>query len=402
MSIIKNHAAIVFLGVSTNQLILFFCFSLIGRVWGVEILGDFSYNLAIASFLSVIAALRYELACIQDRESSAYSAFIHTIAISLIVLPVSHLLTLGLKYQSLLTVALAVALAGQQASSLYFNTSRKYISISLTKVASAGSFALVLCFGAMMHTRAEPFALYVGSSVFLTATLVFIIIKKGRSNKISFNFYKEYISFPKFSLLAATLNSALTNALPIAIPFMFGSLVAGFFAVAQRFGFAPVTLITQSANGIFRRELISSITSSPTAALKYYKDKFKVFLAIALAYLLLGNALFGLMTTYLLGDGWNDAVRFFHILSPLYALHILYGPLSQVFIVTGELQKDLAIQLSIFVFSILSLGISYLMANDILISLLFFSASNSIMLIYGVWLTYRILACKCIDTKTTA
>lgn len=399
MSIKNNHAAIVFLGVSTSQLILFFCFGLIGRVWGVEALGDFSFNLALASFLSVIAALRYELTCIQDTESSAYSALLHTILVILIVLPVSNLLIFGFKYQSLLTVTLAVALAGQQASSLYFNTSRKYISISLTKVASAGGFALVLYFGAMVHTRVEPFVLYASSSAFLTLTIVFFILRKGGFKKISFRFYKENSSFPKFSLLAATLSSALTNALPIAIPFMFGSSAAGFFAVAQRFGFAPVTLITQSANGIFRRELISSMSSGPAAALKYYKNKFRIFLMIALAYLLLGNALFGLITNYLLGTGWSEAVRYFHILSPLYALHILYGPLSQVFIVTGELRKDLVMQLSLFVFSMLSLGASCLIINDVLASLVFFSVSNSIMLIFGVWLTYRILACKCIDIK---
>jgi len=396
MVISKKNVAASFMGIAGSQIILFLCFGLIGRAWGAEVLGEFNLSLTLAASLSVVAALRYELACISNSEREAYRAFIHTIVVASVVLLAICGSIFLLGYDSFSIVFLSAALALQQAAAFYFNTLRRYIVIALAKISLAAVFFLILCASSIANEKNDPFSIYIFSGILVSAVLVYAILDRKKSNKITMDFFKENKSFPKFSLLAAILNSALTNALPIAIPFMFGSLSAGFFAAAQRFGFAPVSLITQSINGVFRRELLSAINSTPEDALNCYMVHAKLVTMISLGYLLVGNLLFGLVIRLILGDGWEVAVDYFHILSPLYALSILYGSLSPVFIVVGAFRKDLLMQILIFLSATIPLAYSYFASTGIISTLALFSTTTSSVLVYGVWMTYKVLKRKVI------
>lgn len=391
MSAISKDTSISFIGIAGSQLALFICFGLIGREWGKEALGDFNLSLSLAIFLSIFVALRYELACIQNIEQEAYKALIHTISLSLATLPVIYLFLSTFTNFPPAIALLSGALLIQQAATLYLNTSRKYATISLIRILLATTFALALLICSYFEEKPNPFHVYT-LSTFVFSTLLFcLIFKKKKENKLKLEFFKNNISFPKFSLLAAALNSALTNSLPIIIPLIFGSLSAGLFAAAQRFGFAPAALTIQTVSGIFRRNLLSSLDSKPCTTLMTYKSQAKFLIIASLGYFILGNIFFGPVIRTILGEGWDNAETFFHILSPLYSLHIIYGPLSQAFIVSGALRKDLMMQILIFLSALSPLALSYCLSFNITTTLALFSASSSLALIYGIWLTYKVL-----------
>lgn len=390
MSIRKKDTAISVAGIAASQLILFICFTLIGRAWGPEELGNLNLNLSIGMFLGTVVALRYELACIQEEHEKSYSALIHTIIISTLSLSTIYLLTrISNTKNAETTLIFSATFITQQASSLYLNTLRKYNLIAIIKTLSSIGFAISLALLVTLESLPNTFEIYTHINLAISlAVLIAIAIKAGKT-KIGLAFFRENIKFPQYTLPATVLSSALTYSLPIIIPMLFGPLTAGYFAATQRFGFFPVSLTAQSISGIFRRELISSISSNNGSSLNIYKSHAKLLSGTALLYLAIGNLLFGPLIDILLGDGWDEATTYFRILSPLYAIQIIYIPLSQVFISTNNQRKDLTIQAMIFCTAAGSLFCSYKLALDIQATLIIFSASSTAILLLGIWTTYK-------------
>lgn len=390
MSIKIKDTAISLFGIVSSQIILFACFTLIGRYWGAEELGSLNFNLSLGMFLGTVMAFRYELSCVQDNHEESYSAFAHTILISLVsLLFIFLIIRLWDITGGTIIATFAATFIVQQASSLYLNTLRKYVIIALIKNVSSLGFILSLSIFASLNKTPNVFEIYTQINLFISVLILFVIVKKSPSVKINTAFLMENIKFPKYTLPATILSSALVYSLPIVIPVIYGNLTAGFFAVTQRFGFFPVSLTAQSISGIFRRELISSLNKEYGIAVNVYKSHARLLAGAALLYIILGNFLFGPLIEILLGSGWDKSVTFFQILSPLYALQIIYIPLSQIFIATHSQKTDLIVQSIIFCCASIALATSYLFSIEVAKMLMLFSASGAIALMIGIWLTYK-------------
>ncbi|QLC74726.1 hypothetical protein LPB260_14180 [Pseudomonas sp. LPB0260] len=389
MSLRKKDTLISLVGIVTGQLILFACFSVIGRHWGVEELGRLNSSLSLGMFLGTVLALRYELACVQDNQRKSYEALIHTVLIAALSLVFLSLIVniWNIASADLILVFSATFLL-QQASGLYLNTLRKYKLIAAIKVAS--SLGLVISLSALAATNnlSNTFEVFTYINLIFSSAVFFIIVKLNGRVKVGLLYFKENSKFPRYTLPATFLNAAILYSLPIIIPFLFGAATAGFFAVTQRIGFFPVSLSAQSISGIYRRELVSSITSNREGVLDIFFSHFRFLVVVAVLYLVVGNILFGMVVEMLFGQGWGESASYFHALSPLYAMQVIYIPLSQVFMVSNNQRKDLVIQSVLFVVSGSSLFSAYVWGLDVVGALILFSASSVVALMIGVWLTY--------------
>lgn len=341
-------------------------------------------------FLGTIIAFRYELACVQNEREKSYSALIHTIIISAISLVFLYLIIRISKTENTETILIfSSTFIVQQASSLYLTVLRKYTLISAIKILSSVGFAVSLIILSVLGELSSTFQVYAYINLVVSLFVLIVIVVKSGKVKIDSTFFRDNLRFPKYTLPATILGAALTYSLPVFIPMLFGSLAAGYYAAAQRFGFFPVSLAAQSISGVFRRELVSSISSNKSASLKIYKSHAKLLMGVALLYLMLGNLFFGPLIEFLLGEKWGEAIDYFRVLSPLYSIQLIYIPLSQVFISTNNQRKDLAIQSMIFCAAVGSLFGSYKLSLDILETLIIFSASSTVVLLLGVFVTYK-------------
>jgi O-antigen/teichoic acid export membrane protein len=400
MSLKKKDTAISLASVIIGQAIFFVCLSLIGREWGPEELGKLNFNLSLSMFIGTIMAFRYELACIQDKEEKSYQALVQVITITASSFVFLYAMASIWDLTDSTTILIfSATFILQQASSLYLNTLRKYVLIGLIKISANASFVVSLIILINSNTLSSTFEIYTQINLAITILSVALILANTQHPKqiFSISFLKENLRFPQYTLPATILSSALTYSLPIAMPFLFGPITAGYFAATQRFGFFPVSLIAQSISGVFRREVISAINSNSGNLLKTYKSHAKLLLAISACYLLFGNLFFGMLIKVLLGDNWDQAIIFFHIISPVYALQITYIPLSQIFISTNNQKTDLFIQTLTFISTVGALLASYYFSLSPLLTLIIFSVSGVATLLIGLSLTHTTI--KAITTE---
>ncbi|KAI2689527.1 oligosaccharide flippase family protein [Pseudomonas sp. TNT3] len=394
MSLKKKDTAISLGSIIIGQAAFFICLSLIGRTWGAEELGKLNLNLSLGMFIGTIMAFRYELSCIQEKEEKSYQALIQVVIITTTTLVFLYVIGSTWKLtNSTITLIFSTTFILQQSCSLYLNTLRKYALIGLIKISANVSFAISLIILINLSTISDTFLIYTAINLIVTAICLILIIKKSQHPNLflNFEFYKENLKFPRYTLPATLLSSTLTYSLPIVIPFFYGPIVAGYFAATQRFGFFPVSLIAQSISGIFRREIISAINSDDGKLLDIYISHGKLLLAISMCYLFFGNLFFGLLIDILLGDSWKQATTFFHIISPLYAVQIIYIPLSQVFLSTNNQRLDLYIQILIFTSTAATFAASYIFDLSSTLTVSIFSASGVVVLLIGLKLTHSII-----------
>ena len=397
MSLKKKDTAISFAGVVAGQAVLFLCIAIIGREWGSIELGKFNFNVNIAMFIGTIMAFRYELACVAETEQRSSAALVNACLIALASFSFLYLATVlsgKEQYQTALIFALTFLI--QQACNHYLNTCRKYALIGIIKVFTNITFASLLAIAVTLKKLNDTFVMYTIANLILTTITLFIILKHQKPEKPNIKFLCENISLAKYTLPATLLNSALLYSLPIIIPFLFGDMTAGYFAATQRFGFFPVSLIAQSIGGIVRRESITAIHNDKDAKglFAIYKSYAILLILLAIAYLITGCILFDFLVKIVFDDSWHQATVFFYILAPLYALQMIYIPLSQILLATQNQRTDLLIQAIIFFSTISSLTLSYTLSLSPSATLMAYSLSNVISILIGLLITLNIAKSK--------
>ncbi|KVN05950.1 lipopolysaccharide biosynthesis protein [Burkholderia diffusa] len=387
-------------GVVIGQIALFVCIFVIGRRFGPEALGHFNYLLALATFVGTLLAFRYELACVDDAPDESFNAFVNVTALSLVVIAAFGLLIVVSGRGDLYLVAIyALASFVQLAAGSYLNSLRRYGWIAASRVVVNGSFlvGLVLSLACPACGYVDVFALYAWVtavvSVVMAAAILFSGHRAGYSFRLSRRFFVRNRRFALYILPSTLCASVLTYALSIAIPHWFDAQSAGYFAAAYRLGFFPVSLIAQSVGGVFRRDAIGAM-ARPDAGMtvpRVYSTYARALTALAVVYMAGGLLLFAPLVNLFFGESWRGSVGFYHSLMPLFALQLIYVPLSQIFLATRAQRIDFLFQLTCGVCLAGALGIARLMNLSAPTSVQIFSLTGAVLMAAGIALTYRVL-----------
>jgi O-antigen/teichoic acid export membrane protein len=393
-----KDSVISLVGVVAGQGALFFCISLIGRFRGPETLGNFNYLLALGMFAGTLIACRYELACVSDSPRQSFNAFVNVVVLSVAVSVVLALITLVAHRAEFFIVEIfALAWFIQIAAGSYLNSLRWYGRIAACRLVLNLSFlACLLIASAMQSSGAgNVFTIYAVVNAIVAALMMAWILvigkKRGYSFQVNREFFTENSRFAKYILPSTLCASVLTYALAIAIPHWFDAESAGYFAAAYRLGFFPVSLIGQSLGGVLRRDSVAAIASGDSS-----ETLRKVFIAyarslfiMAALYAVFGALLFRPLVGLFFGPRWDGAVVFYYHLIPLFALQMIYVPLSQIFLATRQQRTDFLFQLACGSTLSCVLFLAWWTGLSVHQSVKVFSLMGAALMIVGIVLTFR-------------
>lgn len=388
-------------GVVTGQIALFLCISLIGRLRGPEALGHFNYLLALGTFAGTLLALRFELACVTDSPLQSFGGFVNVMVLSGGVTAMAIVAMVASAHGELLIVgAYAFASFTQIAASSYLNSLRRYDLIAASRFAVNLSF--LLCLIAALEFKAinslDVFETYTAINLAISTVMLIGVLWHGRRNRYPFvlsrSFFADNVRFAKYILPSTICGSVLTYALAIIIPRWFDAESAGYFAAAYRLGFFPVSLIGQSLGGVFRRDAIGAVARQDAASVlpKVFLTYARSLALLALGYAVGGALLFEPLVRLFFGERWIGASGFFYALIPLFAVQMIYVPLSQIFLATREQRLDLSFQLCCGVVLMGVLFAAKALNLSVHSSVQVFSLAGTAMMILGVMLTFRVMS----------
>jgi O-antigen/teichoic acid export membrane protein len=183
----------------------------------------------------------------------------------------------------------------------------------------------------------------------------------------------------------------MTYALAIAVPSWYGAKEAGYFAVAYRLGFSPVSLVGQSIGGVFRRDALGAVRTNTDGGelVQVYRTYARGLIAVSLIYAFLAFVLFEPVVALFLGAKWEGATPFFYFLIPLFSVQILYVPLSQVFLAVRKQKLDFLFQMWSGSVLIATLYATHVLNLSAVVSVAIFSIVGAIVTVWGVTVTAR-------------
>ncbi|MBN3756906.1 oligosaccharide flippase family protein [Paraburkholderia sp. Tr-20389] len=398
-------------GVVAGQISLFLCVSLIGRSQGPAVLGHFNYLLACGTFAGTLLGFRYELACVSDSPRYAFNALVNVTVFSATVMVVAICVTLAMSHGELLAVeSYAFAFLVQQATSSYLNSFRRYDLIAASRLAINGSFLLCLLTERWTGTLhgLDVFRTYSVINVLLTVLSLAGVLLHGRRHgyraQIGLAFFSENRRFATFILPSTICGSVLTYSLAIIIPQWFDAESAGYFAAAYRLGFFPVSLIGQSLGSVFRRDAIGALAHCDADMLlhRVFMTYAKFLVLIAIAYGAGSALLFSSLVRIFFGTSWRGASDFFYDLVPLFAVQLIYVPLSQIFLVTREQRLDFLFQFGSALVLSSTLYTTHILSFSPHSSVRAFSFAGVVTMLVGLALTYQVMKCSALRLRKVA
>lgn len=156
---------------------------------------------------------------------------------------------------------------------------------------------------------------------------------------------KKYIAFPKYSV-PNVLAMQVTAQLPLVLlTGLLGPVAAGLFNMANRLLGLPNTLLIQSFSEVFRQRIAKEWAEKKDCRATYLKTGLALAAVVVPSTIIL-TAIAPTLFAVMLGEKWREAGDYSRILCWKFAVHMITGPLSSIFIVRQKLGEDLVLQSS--------------------------------------------------------
>ncbi|GAA5114239.1 oligosaccharide flippase family protein [Orbus sasakiae] len=394
MQIKLTDSLLSVIGVVCGQLLFFLCLWFIGLNFGASQLGEFNLHLSIGMFLGTIFVFRYELACISNSQNSSLNATSNVYLLSLIVTLILLLFSFMLYKDFSLTIIFSLSFLAVQTFINYLNSQRKYVYIGFFRVIINFCFLLFILFLYFWHYQDNLFEVYTALYFCLSFVLLaFILYKQYKSNiRLNFKFFiKENYRYPLYIFPATCCSSIYTYSLSILIPFWYGLSEAGYFAVAYKFGFFPIALLSQSISGVFRRDMLSAVEISKKDAENVYKVYMKYIFIASILYCVFGYLFSEWIITLMFGEKWGNAVIYYKLMIPLFCIQLLYSPASQLFLVFKKQKIDFIVNFLLGITLVVLFIVNYFFKLDVVNLIILFVCISSFILVCNLYITYRIV-----------
>lgn len=346
---------------------------LLARLFAPDAFGSLALFLTIVSLLSVLGGARYELA-IMLPESDTESANVLLLAV----------VTLwGITVASLALVALLHSAVGQLlgdtrmglwlwsapiaifVNALYsvlcvwFGRMKRFQKLATTRVLQ--SIAIILAQLALLIYRPGGFALIGGwviGQTFGTTLLVFQLfyydgkfIAAARDWAVVRECMKKYKNFPLYKAPYSFVANA-SSQMVFVILRVFSTLnVVGFYSMAARAVYLPVTLIASSMNDVFYEKAATELKTGKLEA--FVTRLLRIQVVLAAPWLVLAAFDSKLVFGLVLGAKWIPAASYAAVLASAGFLYFLTSWLDRLFDIRGHQKLSLILE---FTGNLLSLG----------------------------------------------
>ena len=386
-------------GTMFSQVVSILAAPILTRLYAPEIFGITALFVSIASILSVIACMRYEIAIMlpeQDEEAAnllgislGFTGMITMITIPLLWRGQATLIKwlnspdLGL-YLWLLPPA--VFITGVFTTLNYWYSRTKHFGrLSIARVTSSlTTTPLTLGLGFAGHATAGSMigANIAGQSVATTILCWQIwrddctIFLKSIRMRSMVEGLKRYKKFPLFDSWASLMNAISGQLPPLLLAFFFSSTVVGFYALGYRLLSMPSTLIGGAITQVFYQH--AAVAHNDGTLARVVGNTFTRLTALGLFPILLvmiaGKDIFSVV----FGIQWAEAGVYAQILAPWILMNFVSSPISMVFSIMEMQGRFLLFNSVLFGTRVVSLVVGGLL-NSILISLILFSITGTAM-----------------------
>ena len=371
------------------------------RIYTPEDFGVFALYMSVASIVSVVATGRYELAImLPKKDEDAINIVALSILISFFVSFIALLIVFVFNTQItnllgnpeisswLYFIPITVLLAGMYQSFNYWsNRKKQYKRLATSRVIQSGATATTNLGMGFSGFGSSGLILggVLGQGV-ATAILGKMVWRedKKRLKEIKrlkiLALAKRYIKFPKINMLHAFFNILSSNLPIFLISYFFQVVSTGFYALANKVLFAPISIITNSYGQVFLQKM--------TYNYNIRQDEIRFFKTTVYKLLFFSSPIFIIFFIFspqifsiIFGKKWYIAGVYAQILIPMLYLRFTGSIVSSISIIYNKQEKALWIEFINTLLRIIALVIGGIF-NNLILGLTLFSMFSFIVTSY--------------------
>lgn len=378
----KKNLFVLMSGMAIAQAIPILFSPILTRFFSPDEFGYFATFLAVSSFFTVVMSGKYELAIIlPKRDEEAINLLSLSALLSLVVTVVSSvfLIFFAKPFAKLFgvteieSIVWLVPLASFFATIyLLFNEwsirKNNFMILSRNKISNTSSISgFSLLFGFNKFSFGLIFGQIFGQ---LTAALfaIYRVMKEDKGllkfvsmRKMRF-FATRYVDFAKFNIPGQLINT-LAGQLPVFfISSHFGAAEVGYYALTDRVLGVPLSFLGNSFRDVFKQKAATDYKVQGNCLAIYKKTTFTLIGLSIIPFIVLFIVAPDLFST-VFGEKWLPSGEFTRALCLMYLLSFVSMPTSWIFVIAEKQKLDLLWQSIFLLFTVISLGIGYLLNN---------------------------------------
>ncbi len=397
-------------GTAISQIVPIIAAPILSRLYMPEVFGLTAVYISIVTILGTLATGRYEYAIILPKKDEvAYNLANTAVLIALIVCILIFLCIVSFKDWFLATIEakeldiwiyfapLSIVLI-----SLYQVVYQLYVrkecfkEISVNRVAeSVVNSGLKVGAGFFWGTQtfAGIGAMTLGQILSQLLASGMLIQNLMPSIKIYFSWAmmksaaRQYIEFPKFTIIAIIFN-ILARELPyILFNTFFGATFVGLLSMGQRIIRLPLGVLSSSIGDVFRQQAAKDYSSTGNCK-QIFISTFKQLVLSGIIIIAPVSVIAPFLFSFLFGDSWYMAGVYVQYMAIMFFFQYVSAPLSYMFYVANKQKHELIWQFILFVLTISSIYIGKYVYNDEFMSLVLYSVSYTLLSSISIVLNY--------------
>lgn len=400
-SVYAHNVITLITGAGLAQAIPIAISPLLTRLYTPEDFGILALFVSIATIVSTFITGRYELAIMlpkSDRDAfhifalSAALSFLVSVLIFILIALFADWFAALLRAPELANwlywIPISTMLTGIYTTFNYWSNRKAYYrSLASSRIIQAGSSSVPQLVGgyAKIGSAGLVMGQLVGQLIATSFLALLVYQKDGQYLKNicwlrTLVLARKYKNFPKYLILAHSLNTASGQMPTILLGSIFNVAAAGYYMLTQRVMGVPTALLAGALGDVFRQEA-SKAYSISGACSEIYAITFKRLLLIGapsfLIFFLVAPELFSLA----FGEDWAVAGGYARILTPMYFLQFVTSPLSSMFMIAQKQRADLIWQVFLYLGITSAIFVGFIFDN-VSLFLVLYSATYTLM--YGV------------------
>lgn len=378
---------------------------LVTRLYSPEEYGTFSLYSSVASFFTIIATGRYELAIVlpkkeKDALSLVVLCFLITFGLSifflLILFIMKSLVSFTLNTWMFLIPVSIFATGIMQTFYYWHNRFGNYKSMSISRINQSIVGNIMRLF--LGWNGASGLGLIFSQILGLLSSAVYLLTAFLRDYPLGSRFYKRinctqifrvlraYKDMPIYNSLHALIDMAKLNGISILFSVYYGSHVLGVYAFTMQMIQSPLGIIGTAISRVYIQkatQLFNANQSITNLLLKVVIRLSLISIFIFVPLIIFGEEIF----SFVFGEEWREAGIYSEILAPWIFITFITSPISQTTIILNKQKVAFFYSLVQSLLMIISVFVMAFFVRDITHLLRIISIVGSFTgVIYGYWI----------------
>ena len=397
-------------GMAIAQAIPVLCSPILSRLFSPEEFGVFANFVAIAAFVNVVIAGKYELAIIlpeRDHESinvlalGCFLALISSIILCFIFLAfggeITHWLNVGTLSVFYWLIPISALL-----STIYliFNEwciRKKWFAVlGKNKISNtAGISGVSIVFGLLKNGAGLIWGQILGQ-VISSSLAICRVLKSDKHlfayvsiNKMKY-FAKKYSNFAKYIIPGQLMNTVAGQMPVFLLSSHFGIYEVGLFALTDRVLGTPLTFLGNAFKDVFKQRAAQDYKIKGNC-IDIYKKTSLTLLGIVIIPFALLFIIAPTLFAFVFGDEWYTAGEYVRYLSVMYMISFVSMPTSWMFVIAEKQKLDMVWQILFLFFTVAALVIGIVLGS-VKATLISFCIGRSVVYFIQIYFTYKIAA----------